>query len=104
MRALYFVGSTQKDLPEFPATARREAGYQPSRIQAGFDPKDWKPMKAIGPGVREIRIHEGGEYWVIYVVHIDDAIYALHAFCKKSQTTLKADIEKARQRLRQIQG
>lgn len=104
MRALYFVGSAQNDLRRFPDTARREAGYQLSRVQAGFDPKDWKPIKAVGPGVREIRIHEDGEYRVIYVTNISGGVYALHAFRKKTQATPKAEIQKARQRLRQIRG
>lgn len=104
MNTLYFVGSTHKDIREFPDNARREAGYQLSRVQAGFDPKDWKPMKTVGSGVREIRIHEDGEYRVIYVTNIGDAVYALHAFRKRTQTTPKANIEKARQRLRQVKG
>lgn len=104
MNTLYFVGSAQKEIREFPNSARREAGYQLSRVQDGFDPKDWKPMKAVGPGVREIRIHEDGEYRVIYVTNMGDAVYALHAFRKKTQATPKAHIEKARQRLRQIRG
>ena len=28
--------------------------------------KDWKPMPAIGAGVREIRVQAGGTYRVIY--------------------------------------
>jgi phage-related protein len=32
-------------------------------VQVGRDPADWKPMPAIGPGVREIRVRdESGAY------------------------------------------
>jgi len=48
------------DLRAFPASARREAGYQLDKVQAGFDPADWKPMNTVGQGVREIRIRDKG--------------------------------------------
>lgn len=47
----------------FPRMSRRDAGYQLYRVQAGFDPSDWKPLAQVGGGVRELRIHMDGEYW-----------------------------------------
>ncbi len=60
-------------------------------------------MTAIGPGVREIRIHVLGEWRVIYVAKYTDTIYVLHAFRKKSQKTRREDVELARQRYRRIE-
>lgn len=74
----------------------REAGFQIDSVQRGHAPSDWKPMTAIGKGVREIRIHEDGEYRVIYVVKFERAIYVLHAFQKKTQKTRKHDLEAAK--------
>ncbi len=68
-----------------------------------MEPGDWKFMPTVGMGVREIRIHQGNQYRVIYVAKIDDAIHVLHAFQKKSQRTRKRDIEIAKRRLKQIQ-
>jgi phage-related protein len=53
-----FRGSALDDLRAFPAAARREAGYQLDQIQRGREPDDWKPMNAVGRGVREIRIRD----------------------------------------------
>jgi phage-related protein len=103
MKPLKFVGSSLDDIRNFPRDARREAGYQLSQIQMGFEPSDWKPVKGIGPGVREIRIHQGGEYRVIYITALHDILYVLHAFRKKSRKTLKLDLELARTRLKLIQ-
>jgi len=103
MKPLYFVGSALEDLRDFPRAARREAGYQLDRVQFGLEPSDWKPMTTVGSGVREVRIHHGGQYRVIYVAKIDDAVHVLHAFHKKTQKTRKQDIEIARRRLRAIQ-
>jgi len=86
----------------FPDAARREAGHQLHRVQLGLEPSDWKPMPSIGAGVVEIRIHETGEYRVLYVAKFPEAIYALHAFAKKSQRTRQAEIEVARRNLAEV--
>ena len=52
-------------------------------------------MQSIGSGVREIRIHVLGEWRVVYVANLADAVYVLHAFQKKSRKTTKNDIELA---------
>ena len=102
-KPVYFVGSALADLRAFPRAPRREAGYQLDRVQFGLEPSDWKPMTTVGRGVREIRIHHDGQYRVIYVTKIDDAVHVLHAFQKKTQKTRKQDIEIARRRLKAIQ-
>jgi phage-related protein len=96
------VGSSLTDLRAFPLTARREAGYQLYRVQHGLEPSDWKPLRTVGPGVREIRIQEEGQYRVIYVAKTVDALYVLHAFRKKSRKTPKRDLEIAKRRLKRI--
>ncbi len=71
-------------------------------VQTGTNPTDWKPMNAIGTGVKEIRIHEDGEFRVIYVAQFAEAIYVLHAFQKKTQKTPKKEIDLAKKRLKQL--
>ena len=104
MKALKFIGSSLDDLRNFPDEARRAAGFELHAVQNGFDPNDWKPMQSIGSGVKEIRIHVLGEWRVIYVAKLSDAVYVLHAFKKKSQKTSRQDIELARQRYNRIGG
>jgi len=103
LKRVEFLGDSLSRLREFPESARREAGFQLQRVQAGFDPNDWKPMTSIGPGVREIRIRdEAGAFRVLYIASVGDAVYVLHAFQKKTQQTAKRDLDQARLRLRQI--
>jgi phage-related protein len=102
MKTLRFVGSSQDDLKNFPAEARRTAGFELFEVQRGGMPSDFKPMLTVGPGVYEIRIHEQGEWRVVYVAKFAAAVYVLHAFQKKSQQTRKEDIELARRRYQQI--
>lgn len=61
-------------------------------------------MSSIGSGAKEIRIHVLGEWRIIYVAKLTDAIYVLHAFQKKSGKTNKNDIELARKRFKEIGG
>jgi phage-related protein len=103
-KALKFIGSSLDDLRNFPDEARRAAGFELYAVQSGLEPADWKPMQAIGAGVKEIRIHVLGEWRVMYVAKFSDAVYVLHAFKKKSQKTSRQDIELARQRYNRICG
>ena len=102
MKLLEFVGSSLDDLREFPAEARRAAGFELGFVQRGLDPSDWKPMNDVGAGVREIRIHVLGEWRVLYVAKFAAAVYVLHAFQKRTQKTRREDIELACKRYRQI--
>ena len=104
MKSLRFIGSSLDDLRNFPDEARRAAGFELRAVQNGLEPSDWKPMQVIGPGVKEIRIHVLGEWRIIYVAKVRDAVYVLHSFQKKTRKTSRHHIDLARQRYRQIGG
>ncbi|NTE90101.1 type II toxin-antitoxin system RelE/ParE family toxin [Agrobacterium rubi] len=103
MKDLVFLGDSLEQLRDFPEPARKEAGVQLHKVQQGIEPSDWKPMTSVGQGVREIRIRdEAGAFRVLYVTKIEDAVYVLHIFQKKTQQTAKRDLDIATARLRQI--
>jgi len=102
MKPVEWLGDSLARVREFPREARREAGYQLERVQDGREPKDWKSMTSVGPGVQELRIRMEGAFRVIYVAKFDEAIYVLHAFQKKSRRTALLDIELARSRFRNL--
>lgn len=104
MKPLKFVGSSLDDLRNFPDEARRAAGFELHAIQSGHEPSDWKPIPIVGSGVKEIRIHMLGEWRVIYVAKLQESVYVLHAFQKKTKKTNQQDIELARKRYKQIGG
>lgn len=94
MKTVSFLGDSLEAPRAFPSIARQRAGYQIERVQRGVDPDDWKPMRTVGPGVREIRVRdESGAFRVLYVAHLEDAVYVLHCFQKKGQRTGRPDIE-----------
>lgn len=98
MKDVVFLGDSRNRLREFPERVRRQAGMELRRVQLGLEPSDWKPMKSIGMGVREIRIRDRvGAFRVLYAA--TDAIYVLHAFPKKTRSTAKRDLDLAALRL-----
>ena len=42
-------------------------------------------MPSVGAGVIEIRIHAGGGFRLFYIAKFPEAVYALHAFEKKTR-------------------
>ncbi|TAK89845.1 MAG: type II toxin-antitoxin system RelE/ParE family toxin [Burkholderiaceae bacterium] len=103
MKPIRFLGGALKNLRDFPEDVRHDAGYQLDRVQRGKQPDDFKPMPAIGKGVEEIRLWDDAGTWrVIYTARLADAVYVLHAFQKKTQTTSKRDIDIAKERFSRL--
>jgi phage-related protein len=101
MKPIIFLGDSRDRLREFPADGRARAGLELREVQKGHEPTDWKPMKAVGIGVREVRIRlSSGAFRVIYLAALPDCVVVLHAFEKKTQQTSQKEIELAAQRLR----
>ena len=102
-KPIEFRGSSLADLRAFPHEARREAGHQLDQVQNGHEPDDWKPMRVVGHGVKEIRIRDpAGAFRVIYVAKFAEAVYVLHCFQKKTEKTSRTDVDLASKRYRQL--
>jgi phage-related protein len=101
-KPIAWLGTARRDIGAFPADARRRCGFQLRKVQQGFDPDDWKPMTTIGPGVREIRIRTDLAHRVFYVATVEEAVYVLHGFEKRTRTTATHDVQLARDRYRAL--
>jgi phage-related protein len=105
VKPIRFLGDSRRILQQFPDAARYQAGVELRAVQNGFDPGDWKPMRTVGSGVKEIRIREAsGAFRIIYLATLPDCVLVLHAFQKKTQQTSNMDIELAAKRLRDWQA
>jgi phage-related protein len=102
VKPIVWCGDSLRKIRNFPEDARRESGHQLNRVQQGREPKDWKPMSTVGSGVREIRIHHEGEFRVLYVANLPEAIYVLSAFEKKTHRTPKKELDLAADRFRSV--
>lgn len=105
LRPLIWVGTTLKDLKTFPDEVKKMVGYAMHLAQSGEKHPDAKPLKGFGgAGVLEVvDDFDGDTYRAVYTVKFANAVYALHAFQKKSRKgsqTSKADIDKVKARLK----
>lgn len=103
LKPVEFLGDSLDQLRSFPLAVRRDAGFQLDKVEHGLEPDDWKPMTAIGSGVKEIRIRDvSGAFRVIYLAKLADAVYVLHCFQKKTQETSQQDMDIAKQRFKDL--
>jgi phage-related protein len=103
VKPVVWLGSSREDLKGFPETAQDSMGFELYRVQCGLDPRDWKPMASVGPGVREVRVRdEAGIFRMIYLATRPDGVYVLHSFQKKTQRTNRSDLDLAENRFRSI--
>lgn len=104
IKPIEFISDSLDELRNFPIAARREAGFQPDKVQKGMEPDDWKSMKTIGTGVNEIRIKDtAGTYRIIYIAKFAEAIFVLHCFKKKTEKTAKSNIDLAKSRYKELE-
>ena len=65
-----------------------------------------KPMKGLGAGVFEIAVRQRGDaYRTVYAVQLDDDVWVLHAFQKKSKTGIKTpkhEVDLIRERIKRV--
>lgn len=60
-------------------------------------------MPVIGMDVRKVRVRDrSGAFRLIYLATLPEAVDRLHAFQKKTQRTLRHEIELAAARLREL--
>jgi phage-related protein len=94
VKSLKWVGSSKKDLLEFPTEVRREIGYALYAVQKDERHESIKLFKGHGSGIYEIvSDFDKGTYRAIYIVNLGHAVYVLHAFQKKSKKGIKTPKE-----------
>ncbi|MBI5431167.1 MAG: type II toxin-antitoxin system RelE/ParE family toxin [Nitrosomonadales bacterium] len=103
-KPLHWVGSSKKDLLNFPGEVVSDVGFALGVVQQGGMPPSAKHWKGEGAGVLEIvEDHRGDTFRVVYTVRFEQAIYVLHSFQKKSPSgirTASTDIELIHERLK----
>ena len=108
LKPVIWVGSSRKDLRNFPNPVQDHVGYALYTAQRGGRHRDTKVLSGFGgAGVLEVvKDFRGDTFRAVYTLRYAGAIYVLHAFQKKSKTgheTPKQDIELVKQRLREAE-
>ena len=102
MKAVVYMGSSEKDLDAFPDKAYDMAQDELIRLRQGANPTHYRPMPEVAPGVCEIKINIGTAWRVMYVANRREAVYVLHCFQKKTPQTSKKDKDLAKRRYKAI--
>ena len=107
-KPVIWVGSSRKDLREFPEPVRDHPGYVLYVAQKGGKHRDTKALTGFGgAGVVEIiKDFRGDTFRAVYTLRYAGAVYVLHVFQKKSKTgreTPRRDMELIKQRLREAE-
>jgi len=86
-KEVIFVASAQEDLRAFPDDVKQVMGFALYEAERGGKHPAAKPLKGFkGAGVLEIvDDYDGDTYRVVYTVRLEDELYVLHAFQKKSK-------------------
>lgn len=108
LKPVMWVGSSRKDLREFPDDVQEHMGYALFVAQQGGRHRSTKTLTGFGgAGVVEIiKDYRGDTFRAVYTLRFQDAVYVLHAFQKKSKTgreTPRGEIELIKQRLREAE-
>jgi len=89
-RPISWLKAARKDFKEFPAGARLEMARALTILAEGQMPDIAKHLAGFGSGVMELALkHRGDAYRVVYALQIDDDIWVVHAFQKKSKSGIK---------------
>jgi phage-related protein len=105
LAAIVWEGDSREVLRSFPEAVMQNFGFELWQLQQGERPRDYRPLPSIGPGVFELRDQDRrGWYRVVYLSRIDDVIYVLHCFEKKTREMPGKDFQKSRQRLKAVKA
>jgi phage-related protein len=108
LKPVIWVGTSLKDLREFPAPAKDHMGYALYVAQRGGKHQDAKVLSGFGgAGVLEvIKDYRGDTFRAVYTLKYAGTVFVLHAFQKKSKSgrqTPRREIELIKQRLREAE-
>ncbi len=108
LKPVIWVGSSRKDLREFPEPVQDHMGYALYVAQRGGKHRDAKPLRGFGgAGVVEVvEDYRGDTFRAVYTLRYAERVFILHAFQKKSKTrreTSRRDVELIKQRLREAE-
>src|SRR5664279_5246399 len=108
LKPVIWIGSSRKDLREFPETVQDHMGYALYVAQRGGKHRDAKALSGFGgAGVVEVvKDYRGDTLRAVYTLRYAGTVCVLHAFQKKSKTgreTPRRDVELIKQRLREAE-
>ena len=102
-KSVEWEGDSKDVINDFSEEARENLGNDLGRVQGGLRPLDSKPMRIVGKGVFELRDADNDFWYRVFYVEIEEMIYVLHCFKKKSDKPSPNDVMTGQQRYKALQ-
>ena len=84
VKPVIWIGSSFRDLREFPREVQKDVGYALWIAQMGEKHNKVKPLKGFNGVMEIVSEFKTDAYRAVYAVKLGNTIYVLHAFQKKS--------------------
>ncbi len=105
-RPISWLKGARRDFEAFPQGAQIGMARALTILAEGQMPDIAKPLAGFGAGVMELALrYRGDAFRVVYALQIDDDIWVIHAFQKKSKSGIKTpkhDIDQIHARLKRL--
>jgi phage-related protein len=108
MRHVSWIRAAFKDFKAFPLEVQTRMALALESIAHGDFPDISKPLVGFESGLFELALPWRGDAWrVVYALKIDDDVWVIHVFQKKSKQGIKTprqDIELIRNRVKLLRS
>ena len=105
-RSINWLKAARKDFEKFPAEVQLDMMGALTVAAEGEKADTAKPFKGVDGGIFEIAVkHRGNAFRAIYAVRIDDDVWVIDAFQKKSKTGIKMpqmDVDRIKERIKRL--
>lgn len=105
-RPISWLKAARRDFEEFPEAVQSDMLDALTLAAEGGKSDKAKPFRGVEGGVFEIALrHRGDAFRTIYAVKIDEAIWVIHAFQKKSKSGIKTpqmEVDLIHERLKRL--
>jgi phage-related protein len=103
VKPINWVKAARRAFDGFPGPVRMQIASDLAIVAAGANPDTVKPLKGFTEGVFEVVTNDrSGTYRTVYALRLEDAVWVIHAWQKKSTMGIKTaphDIELIRKRI-----
>ncbi|MBA3811504.1 MAG: type II toxin-antitoxin system RelE/ParE family toxin [Caulobacteraceae bacterium] len=103
-KPIIWMGSSRSDLTKMPEAVKKDFGGALHGAQEGRSPEQAKALKGKVKGAVQLSEDDDGDtYRAVYTTELNDIVYVLHCFQKKSKSgisTPRIDVDLIERRLK----
>lgn len=105
MKAAEFHPAALTEIKSYPKEIKAKLGELILDLQLGesVSMPNSRPMPSVAPGVSELRVKDSqNQYRAFYYLKVAGRVLVFHSFVKKTEKTLKREIDIGKKRLKEL--